>query len=852
MWLLSFGDAPKNNPKLSPDINEQLQTLFYYLLFTLPFLYTSLPLYPFMALVTLRQGRDDFARRCPPQNSEKNFPFFPFFWQSFAFPLPGIRAYLIKQARFRGVATAIQAIQSVQQRSLQTYPACWAINHLAVAPDSALSFCGHVALHTNSATVPPLALTGPIGRAVAVLWKKSKYEENQPLRLYVGKWPPKRFSLYAFKRLHFSELAAWAEEFEQIRAESLEQRLAYALAQLQTCKAHANAEIFKCLLETLRAFKQIENLAGFAELPAYLAWVADERHQNHEDSALLSAGLKILADLSKLMRDMDEYRELKGTAARRAFLAARKKRLQEWLTAFESRHALYWSSIARELTEHWLEILQKESGLAREWLRLEIHLPKNHYKTGTQSLELQVFNATGVAAREVVIQPSQSEPLEWHAPELHRKFMAGGQSATLPLGFDCAEAGEYMFAGELRATDLEGMPFTLPFSFRIYVDKPYTPPNITPYYTGEGLPNNDTFAGRKELFHWLRSLWLNPQGKPAVVLVGQRRIGKTSMLNKIQRDGDGLADTGLLPVKVDIQHCTSAYHFLNMTAKAMAQYLKTAPPVLDKAEPYADFTDFLDGLTAKLNEQRFLLMLDEADLIPERKLGELLPGFLRALMQGADYPVLLLFCGTYALKRMGREYHSILFNTAQVRALSYLSESESAEVLVRPSREIFNFDPLALKAAYRLTHGQPLQLQLLGTILIRQFNARYWAEKKPDNYVTLNDMECAAKALVEEETNMAFEQHWADADTTVRKLLSALAWATDERDRPQLDADGIEAAMRETKLEIPRADLAKCLEQQTAEEVLENPGLTYRYAVPLYRRWIAWKHTPEKLRAAGL
>lgn len=94
-------------------------------------------------------------------------------------------------------------------------------------------------------------------------------------------------------------------------------------------------------------------------------------------------------------------------------------------------------------------------------------------------------------------------------------------------------------------------------------------------------------------------------------------------------------------------------------------------------------------------------------------------------MQGAKYPVLLLFCGTFALKRMGREYDSILFNTAQVRTLSYLSESESAEVLERPSRAFFEFDPLALKAAYELTLGQPLQPQTLGSLLIQLFNRRY-------------------------------------------------------------------------------------------------------------------------------
>jgi hypothetical protein len=58
-------------------------------------------------------------------------------------------------------------------------------------------------------------------------------------------------------------------------------------------------------------------------------------------------------------------------------------------------------------------------------------------------------------------------------------------------------------------------------------------------------------------------------------------------------------------------------------------------------------------------------MLDEADLITRGRVGDLLPGFLRALMQEPQYPLLVLFCGTYELRRARRDYSSTLFNTAK-------------------------------------------------------------------------------------------------------------------------------------------------------------------------------------------
>ncbi len=123
-----------------------------------------------------------------------------------------------------------------------------------------------------------------------------------------------------------------------------------------------------------------------------------------------------------------------------------------------------------------------------------------------------------------------------------------------------------------------------------------------------------------------------------------------------------------------------------------------------------------------LGRKRFLLMLDEADLIPERHLGDLLPGFLRALMQEPQYPTVLLFCGTTRLKAMGREYFSILFNTAQFRTVSYLTAGESAEVLEKPARGVLEYAPAILADAWRLTRGQPLLLQLIGANLINAFN----------------------------------------------------------------------------------------------------------------------------------
>ncbi|WP_089726292.1 hypothetical protein [Candidatus Thiosymbion oneisti] len=241
-------------------------------------------------------------------------------------------------------------------------------------------------------------------------------------------------------------------------------------------------------------------------------------------------------------------------------------------------------------------------------------------------------------------------------------------------------------------------------------------------------------------------------------------------------------------------------------------------------------------------------MLDEADLIPERRLGELLPGFLRALMQEPQYPTVLLFCGTSRLRVMARDYFSILFNTAQFRTLSYLTPEESAQVLQQPAQGILEYDPAVLEDAYRLTRGQPLLLQLLGAELVNRCNEQTRRGETRSDYVDTNDFAAAVEGVVRAGTNAAFENHWDDSDAATHRVLSALARATDEAARRQLAIDGIESAMDETRLSLSRERTFRILERLADDEILERDGPTYRFWVPLYRRWVAWRWPPERVR----
>ena len=75
-----------------------------------------------------------------------------------------------------------------------------------------------------------------------------------------------------------------------------------------------------------------------------------------------------------------------------------------------------------------------------------------------------------------------------------------------------------------------------------------------------------------------------------------------------------------------------------------------------------------------------------------------------------------------------------------------------------------------------------------------------------------------------------------------------MAWFTSETDRRQLDLRGIVAAMEQSRLELPANLPFQIVERLADEEVLARRGQTYSFAVSLYRRWIAGRWPPERVR----
>ncbi len=554
-------------------------------------------------------------------------------------------------------------------------------------------------------------------------------------------------------------------------------------------------------------------------------------------------------DISWLLEFEVGGRSLLNRDSQRAFRFSHHT-IQEYLIAhgiingyLDEESISVTDGISRFLSHSGYSGFLSHSGYSR--IDLTVELPEQIIKTGKQILLVEIHNQTKTPVKNITLLVEKYEGLHIRNKKHEIQALVCGESEQIEIHLESEHPKNYILEGRVIAEDPGGHETEEKFSFYLDIGRagnPYKPPKYAPYEAGEGLSSERTFSGREELLYNLRAFWKQPGGKPAVLFLGQRRIGKTTLLNKITRDG--LAECKLLPVYVSVQNCGDEYDLLSEISRKMAIALNLGEPHLDRQYPRPDFKSFVSGLKKTLLKRRFLLILDEAEelfLAGEKNFGTF-PGFLRGMMQDADYPVLVLLCGAYVLRQMGREYDSRIFNTMHEFTVSYMSRAESDEVLQKPARGILEFDPLALSEAYNLTYGQPLLLQLLGDVLIRQFNAMAAAKKTRGDYVDYNDLKQAAKELTKQH-NPVFQQHWQDSDHSTRQVLSAMACVEDK----QLDVGAISDALQKNRLSLNQGVLFQVLHQLTEEEIFISEGAGYCYAVPLYRRWVAWNNHPDKV-----
>lgn len=365
-------------------------------------------------------------------------------------------------------------------------------------------------------------------------------------------------------------------------------------------------------------------------------------------------------------------------------------------------------------------------------------------------------------------------------------------------------------------------------------------PSTNPYIAGRALGQDRGFYGRADVLSLVEATLRKPE-QNALVLFGQRRIGKTSVLLQIRRR---LPSPPFLTVYFDLmdrarQPLGQVLHDIAAAFAAEAGMPAPAEPFDDAGVSFRKV--FLPSLYEVLGEgQTPVLLLDEFDVL-DVAAAEQLPAaaaaqsffpYLRELLEGEPRLRFVFVVGRRA------EDLSInvkaTFKGALYQRISVLEEASARDLILAAERQdSLRFDPAAVARIQALTAGQPYLIQLLCQTI---WDSAYAGD--PADVPRIDDaaVETAAARALDTGQNV-FEWIWDGLPPAERVISAAIAGATDEHrvigeDQlvTLLQSRGIRILTRE--LELAPATLVRW-------EMLRQVDGGYRFFIELMRRWVA-------------
>lgn len=357
---------------------------------------------------------------------------------------------------------------------------------------------------------------------------------------------------------------------------------------------------------------------------------------------------------------------------------------------------------------------------------------------------------------------------------------------------------------------------------------------ISPYIVGIPIGQQQSvFVGRTEISRKIEKLLVSEVQSPPILLYGQRRMGKTSLLNNFGK----LLTSSIVPMFVDLQGPASSAKsdagFLYGFAKGMAisakllRGLELHIPSLNDftVDPFIVFDEWLDNLEETLPGRIILIALDEFEVLEKsftsNRLNESeILGLIRNIIQHRTHFRVLL-SGSNTLDKF-KEWSNYLIN-AKVVKVSYLNELESRQLIENPVNDFkLSYDAGAVEKILQLTCGHPYLIQLLCDEVIVLKNEQpldcRWK-------VSLEDVEEATESALEAGSMFFYFMQSQFNEAEVR-FLKRLA-------RKHSISYGSESKVHKDTEKVSTIKTAVDL------DIIYSHAGTYTFQIELVRRWFS-------------
>lgn len=364
---------------------------------------------------------------------------------------------------------------------------------------------------------------------------------------------------------------------------------------------------------------------------------------------------------------------------------------------------------------------------------------------------------------------------------------------------------------------------------------------INPYIAGNPVGDSDAFVGRADVLREVLRMLRHPQGN-ALLLFGQRRIGKTSILQhleaRVPQEGPyytvyfDLQDKAEWPVS----------RLVTELAQTIASRLDNASPVELEADPLDAFRRvWLPATLATLPEGSALVLLfDEFDVLTDpqgESVAQTFFHYLRKLMD--EDRARLKF--TFVIGRNVSDLSNIalsLFKGTPHQRVSLLNyEDTVALAKLSEINETLHWSNEAIERVCQLTNGHPFLTQMLCSQVWEQ---QYEDDPVESPTVMFADVDNAVTTTLDR-SGSSLEWLWDGLGPAERVVASALA----ESGSAPITQEQLGAILQESGVRVIQ-EFENAAHQLQEWDILEPSDGGYRFRVELLRQWLV-EHKPLRL-----
>jgi HEAT repeat protein len=603
-------------------------------------------------------------------------------------------------------------------------------------------------------------------------------------------------------------------------------------------------------LETAAKAAAVGNLHALGECGEAFAWLADI------DGWLRPHVREILWKLRDIVEDTHLYFKSSRRDGQRDALLSAIDRLEEIREITRDRTLSFEQAVFEPVIDRWYDLLLETAKQLRGRALLLIRLltprlPVRDLKQRTTAV-FSLFNEGDSSARNLTVSlrpvDMWSNGLRIVREEHNLDPLGIGEErhVEIPLIPGSAHHADLLFVA--RYDDDDRTQSTERISCRIeFYSAPsaYATIERNPYIVGMPVRESQMFFGRQDLFEWVRDNVSGAYQEQPLLLYGERRMGKTSLLYQLQINPPTpqhiclLFDLQLFAYVLTVNELL--FELAETISRRLAHYdIDVAIPeeAAFRANAHRAFLGYADHLDEHLGDRRIVIMMDEFGVLMDKVRNKVFDAsifdYLRGLTQRSR-KFTFLFTGAYEVRRMQKDFSSILFNMPKVRKISYLTDGDANALIVEPVRGLIEYHPLVIQRIRNVTACHPYFIQYICQELVRL------AQREQSNYVELSDVDAVVQEVVRDATGNIENSIYNDLTDDEKLVLAALAHVTDEVRVFVLPGD-IANMLERRRLGMSRESILESLrtlgERDLVIETRIGQQLRYSFRMGLVRMWL--------------